>query len=402
MEKKNIMIVEDEKIVGLSLKYILESENFEVIGPFSHGEDVVEFLLNNEMNIDLILMDINLAGDMDGIMVAEIVKEKYKIPFVYLTAYSDEKTLKRAKKTEPMGYIIKPFEKKNLLITTEIAMYKYELFKKMELLNSELELRVLERTGELIKANDDLKKEIVKREEINRKLQDLEEFRVNFLRSVSHEIKTPLNVIFGNVQLLEMGVFGNLDHIEKQLVSIKKSVQIAMNLVERLLELSRAETGVINLQVETIVFDSFSSMVEQYRVLSQQKNIEFDFEFKGIEPFLGDYNVWVTIISNLLSNAVKFTEKGSVKASFVSDTDKINLTVADTGIGIADEDKEKVFLPFFTSKGALSGNGLGLAMVKKMVELMGGKIFFYKSGKKGTIFEITVPQIHLAGEVSHE
>lgn len=130
MSSFKILVVEDESIVAMDIKHRLESMDYNVPAIVSSGEEAVNKAA--ETFPDLILMDIVLRGDMDGIQAAQIIKDNYDIPIVYLTAYSDEKTLKRAKITGPFGYIIKPFEDRELHSAIEVALYKHEMESKLK------------------------------------------------------------------------------------------------------------------------------------------------------------------------------------------------------------------------------------------------------------------------------
>jgi two-component system cell cycle sensor histidine kinase/response regulator CckA len=125
MEKKRIFIVEDENIVSLDMKKRLEKLGYEVPGIASSGEEAVHLVL--EMRPDLVLMDIKLAGKMDGVEAAKEILKSLSVPIVYITAYAENTTLKRAKITEPFGYILKPFEERELHINIEIALYRHML-----------------------------------------------------------------------------------------------------------------------------------------------------------------------------------------------------------------------------------------------------------------------------------
>lgn len=137
MAGSKIMIVEDERITAEDLKEGLEGLGYEVPAIISTGEEAIQKA--KELSPDLILMDILLEGDMDGIQAAEKIRSRYGIPIIYLTAYSDENTVERAKITEPSGYIIKgglsfinkPFEEGELHTTIEITLYKHKIESKL-------------------------------------------------------------------------------------------------------------------------------------------------------------------------------------------------------------------------------------------------------------------------------
>src|SRR5690554_1476360 len=131
MTKKKIIVVEDEVIVAKDIAESLEKIGYEVVNTFSKGEKLLSFL-EKENKIDLILMDIMLSGNITGIETAGKIKEKYNIPVVFLTAYADEKTIDKAKITEPYGYIIKPFKEIDLRTSIEMALYKHGKEKEVE------------------------------------------------------------------------------------------------------------------------------------------------------------------------------------------------------------------------------------------------------------------------------
>ena len=130
MSKERILIVEDEKIISLDLQRRLEKFDYNVVGLCTTGTEAVE--KTGEFLPDIILMDIMLAGDIDGIDAAKHIKDQYQIPVIFLTAYADEKTLERAKEAEPFGYILKPFKEKELYTTIDIALYKHKVDKTLK------------------------------------------------------------------------------------------------------------------------------------------------------------------------------------------------------------------------------------------------------------------------------
>ncbi|NJD53442.1 MAG: response regulator [Candidatus Methanoperedens sp.] len=155
---KKIIIVEDEVIIAEGLQRKLTTMGYDIIGIASSGEEAVKKVKEN--NPDLVLMDIVIHGKIDGIETAAQIHSLFDIPVVYLTAYADEKTLERAKITEPFGYLIKPFKDRELQITIEIALYKHGMGQKLK--ESEKSLReknqwltaVIESVGDAVIATD--------------------------------------------------------------------------------------------------------------------------------------------------------------------------------------------------------------------------------------------------------
>ena len=126
----SIIVVEDEVIVAGHIEKKLKSRGYDVKAVVHSGEDAVRKA--GELRPDLVLMDIRLDGEMDGVQAAEQIRGLFDIPVVYLTAYADEETLRRARITEPFGYIIKPYEARELHCAIEIAVYKHEMEQKLK------------------------------------------------------------------------------------------------------------------------------------------------------------------------------------------------------------------------------------------------------------------------------
>lgn len=118
-----ILLVEDERIVAMSLKRQLHSLGYEVVGQAASGRDAIEKA--DELRPDLVLMDIHLEGEMDGVEAAAEIHKQFGLPVVYLTAFSSQDILDRAKVTEPMGYILKPYEERELHVVIETAVYRF-------------------------------------------------------------------------------------------------------------------------------------------------------------------------------------------------------------------------------------------------------------------------------------
>lgn len=153
-----ILVVEDEAVIALRLQKRLKEMGYDVPDIAYSGEDAVEKA--GRLRPDLVLMDIMLPGKLDGIEAAKIVKAEFDIPVIFLTAFSEDKILKRAKQAEPFGYLLKPFQDRDIKAAIEVALYKKGMEEKLQKAHSELEERVKQRTAEL---NDALK--IIKRSE---------------------------------------------------------------------------------------------------------------------------------------------------------------------------------------------------------------------------------------------
>ncbi len=155
MNKASILIVEDEAIVAADLAGMLGRLGYEVIGTTGLGEEAIS--IARDQRPDLVLLDIRLAGAMDGVEAAGIIHREFDLPVIFLTAHSDTTTLERAKLSEPFGYLLKPFEELGLETHIEMALYKHQAELKLRQAYDELELRVEERTRELREAEQELR-----------------------------------------------------------------------------------------------------------------------------------------------------------------------------------------------------------------------------------------------------
>ncbi|WP_319506193.1 response regulator [uncultured Methanolobus sp.] len=129
MDDVKILVVEDESIIALNIKKKLKSFGYTVPAIVATGEEAIKMA---EITFpDLVLMDVRLKGDMNGVEAAGEIRKNFDIPVIYLTAYSDDEVLEKAKKTEPYGYIVKPFKANDLRSNIEIALYKHKMEKDM-------------------------------------------------------------------------------------------------------------------------------------------------------------------------------------------------------------------------------------------------------------------------------
>ena len=125
MSKPQILVVEDEVITAMEIRSRLEDAGYVVSAVVPSAEEAIASLSSNRP--DLVLMDVHLRGNMDGIQAAEIIRRRYDVAVVYLTAYTDGETLLRAKATHPDGYIFKPFEERDMYKTVETALHKHKM-----------------------------------------------------------------------------------------------------------------------------------------------------------------------------------------------------------------------------------------------------------------------------------
>jgi DNA-binding LytR/AlgR family response regulator len=160
MSNINVLVVEDESIVSKDIQHSLKKLGYTVVGAASTGEKAIELALSERP--DIVLMDIMLKGDMNGIEAASLIREQIAIPVIFLTAYADESTLSKAKISEPYGYILKPFKEIDLQTSIEMAIYKHkkeqEIIKERDFLFSLVDNKEKSKDFIFVKSNSKLVK----------------------------------------------------------------------------------------------------------------------------------------------------------------------------------------------------------------------------------------------------
>jgi len=220
-----------------------------------------------------------------------------------------------------------------------------------------------------------------------------------FLAHMSHDVRTPLNVIIGFSQLMINKELGEINDQQRQgLDDILSSGEHLLNLINDVLDLSRIESGKMKLRLTDIIL---SSVIEPLRstmtpILTPKKQ-SLDTEVEdGLPPVHADKAKLKQVLFNLLSNSVKFTpEGGKLKVEAVRNGNWCQVSVVDNGIGIREEDKGRIFEPFYQLNGFLiegkNGTGLGLAIAKQIIEKHGGRIWVESEYEKGSRFIFTLP-----------
>jgi signal transduction histidine kinase/DNA-binding response OmpR family regulator len=237
--------------------------------------------------------------------------------------------------------------------------------------------------------------------ELERKSAELESasrHKSEFLASMSHELRTPLNAVIGFSEVLLERMFGDLnDRQEEYLRDIRDSGRHLLELLNDILDLSKVEAGSMQLERSTFsVSDVLESCLSQIRASAAQKGIVLRRDIAGNVGLLEtDELRFKQVMLNLLSNAVKFTpDGGAVSVRMATDDTVLTVTVTDTGIGIASEDRDRIFESFQQGgrgPAQQEGTGLGLTLSKRIVELFGGEMWLDSEVGVGSTFGFTVP-----------
>ncbi|GAB4028882.1 MAG: hypothetical protein Fur0012_02330 [Elusimicrobiota bacterium] len=253
-----------------------------------------------------------------------------------------------------------------------------------------------------------LKRELMEKQKAEEKAMELElskaraeeadRLKSAFLAVMSHELRTPLNSIIGFTGILLKELPGPLtDEQRKQLEMVQTSSRHLLSLINDVLDISRIEAGQMELFLEeTDLIACIIKSAEIIKPLAEKKGLSLfvDIPKESVKSFT-DRRRFEQVLINLLNNAVKFTEKGEVKLSAVRSEKGLSISVSDTGIGIKEEDMEKLFSPFSQidtgTDRSHEGSGLGLSICKKLAILLGGEISAESHYAKGSIFRFFIP-----------
>ncbi|MBD2094337.1 response regulator [Trichocoleus sp. FACHB-591] len=364
-----ILVVEDEKIIAFDIQKSLESSGYSVPAIVSSGEQVIEKI--PEVEPDLVLMDIILKGDLDGVKTAEIVRDRFDIPVVYLTAHADETTLKRAKISDPFGYILKPFEDRELVTTIEIALSRH-------------------------RAESATRKALQQEKELS-------ELRSRFVSVVSHEFRNPLSTILFSTELLEkyqsrLSEAKRLTYLQRIQAAVKRMSQ----LLDNVLAIGATDAGKLICNPTPSDLNQFCLDLIEELQFSTNTNCVISFNNHDFpEPFTAsthlpclDTKLLQHILINLLSNAIKYSPAGSkINFDLYYQPEAAILRIQDHGMGIPVADQAQLFSPFHrgTNVSNIAGTGLGLSIVKQCAESHGGTVQVVSEVGMGTLFTVTLP-----------
>ena len=377
-ETGRILVVEDEAGARATMSAILEDAGYKVTG-LEKGAEALEMIRSRSFNV--IIADIRLP-DIDGIEILELAKEiNPEVAIIMMTGYASIETAVNAVNEGAYAYFVKPINPDEIKTTIANALKQQRL----SLENKRLVESLQHSNRLLFEANEELKKATQAKSE--------------FLAQMSHDLRTPLNVIIGFSELMRDEVPGKVNEEQRQcLDDILTSSKHLLDLINDVLDLSKIESGKMKLKLTNI---ALSDVIELLRstvvpILAPRKqSLDVEIE-EGLPQVHADKSKVREVLFNLLSNATKSTpDSGKLRVKAVRDGDWCQVSVIDNGIGIKKEDQERIFEPFYQLDNPLTterrGTGLGLTLVKQIIESHGGQIWVDSEYGRGSRFTFTLP-----------
>jgi len=353
-----ILIVEDGPAVARDLAQRLTRMGFEIAGVVPSGEEAI--VVATQERPDLVMMDIRLAGAMDGITAADHIRTSLQVPVVFLTAHADDATLRAASVTEAFGYIIKPAQDRELRIVIEMALYKHAADQQRQRLEQQL------RRSEKMDAIGQL------------------------AGGIAHDFNNVLMAILGSCRsLIDQLPEGQRPY--QQVSLIQASAERASRLTRQLLAFGHDDPEY------PIALDLAGHIQRTTAMLAHliTDNITVVTSIApDLRPVLGRRSEIEQVIMNLVVNARDAMPRGgtvTIAACNVPGTDDVLLTVTDTGEGMDAATREHIFEPFFTTKDVGAGTGLGLATARRIVVDRHDGSLDFDSHPGETVFHVNLP-----------
>jgi signal transduction histidine kinase len=418
MTPVRILMVDDHPANLLALEAILADTGYELIRAQS-GSEALKALLQRE--VALILMDV-MMPEMDGYETAELIRRRESsryTPIIFITANVKSDThVVRGYSVGAVDYLFKPFVPEVLL--WKVAVF-VDLYTKRQAMSDstdalkraydDMEHRVEERTSELAATNHSLAAEMAERQcvELERtqglerehrgsiEAEAMNRLKDEFLATLSHELRTPLNAILGWTNILQTGARDNTT-MDRGLRVIQRNAEALTHLVADMMDVSCVIGGRLTLKLELVSLRAvIEAALESVEPAVDAKCISIETVFADLAPIIADRERLQQIMWNLLSNAIKFTPKdGRVRVELRAHARDIVVTIADSGQGIDQAFLPHVFARFSQEDSSVTrvhwGLGLGMAIVRHLVELHGGCVIAASDGKdQGATFTVTLP-----------
>jgi signal transduction histidine kinase len=387
-----ILLVDDREDNLFSIEAVLEQNGYTFVRANS-GRQALKILLK-EQDFSLILMDVQMP-DLDGFETASLIYDREKlrhIPIIFITAFDyGEDTMYKGYQSGAVDYIFKPINP--ALLKAKVSVF-IELYKKnhqlmaqeqrLKAINNELEERVKERTEELLNKNLELE---IKNRELKKINNDLD----NFVYTASHDLKGPIANLEGLISILSKKIKGKIGEDELRLFNmITTSISKFNDTIRDLTEITKVQKDV-NEELEYVSFSTIAEDIKRdIQKLITESGVVFSEEYIVGDILYAKRNLR-SILYNLLTNGIKYRSPEravQISISTYYEGSFIVLMVQDNGLGLSPAQQSKLFTMFKRMHTHVEGTGIGLYIVKRIIENNGGKIDVESEQGKGTVFKV--------------
>ena len=386
----NLLIIDDEIDIIKALERLFRRK-YNVFSTTSPQEALSIMELEE---IQVVISDQRMPG-MTGVDFFNCIKDMYPDTMkLILTGYTDiESVIGAINKGQVFRYVKKPWDPNDLDMIVREAFEKSELMADNRMLMNELRLMNLT-------LEEKVKNRTVELELLNQRLKEINQEKNRYIGMVAHDLRNPIGVaaVYSDLLLDEYDSTPREDQLQ-YIGQINESCYFSLDLIREFLDASKIEAGIFDLRIERKDYIKFVKDVihqnEHFARIKSQK-IRLESSLENIEACF-DTNKMQQVLNNLLSNAMKYSQPNTeINVSVSMDGKTVVTHVTDQGLGIPKEEFSKIYQPFQTTSVKSTGNeksfGLGLALVKKIVEAHVGKVWFESEVNKGSIFSFSLPQ----------
>lgn len=391
-----ILIVDDDRVDRMAVKRSLKKADVKiVVSEAVNAKEAIGML--KQAVFDCIFIDYSLPEESGLEFVQKLPKMGIKIPSIVLTGHGEEQIAVELMKAGASDYVSKSRVSPETLshsLGNALRIHQAE----MEAQKANQQLRLSKEL--LLRQNKELEKQRRQIELQNQQLLESSRLKSQFLANMSHELRTPMNAIMGFSQMLLRQYPDPLSDRQIDMVErIFKNADRLLTMLNEVLDFSQIEAGNFKMEPNLIdLADLVKITTEKQRSLAMEKQLMLHVNIEDEKIYIINNEGAVRIIlANLISNAIKFTESGYVRIEvWEVDKERVAIAVKDTGIGIAKENLPQIFEAFRQADRALtrkySGTGLGLALVKSLVQMMSGTITVESEKGKGSTFRVELPR----------
>ncbi len=390
-ERPAILYIEDNHDNQRLVRRVMEARGYQVVVADDGMQGLAAARAGNPA---LILVDINIPG-LDGFETTtrlRTIDHLRGVPIVALTADVREGTRERSLVAGCDGYLTKPIDPRAL--PAQLAEF---MAGRRETVSQAVETDMLREYSQ--KLVERLERQVRDLSAANTELQELDRLKSQFLATMSHELRTPMTAILGYIDLFERKTLGPLSVAQTQAVEVVgRNARLLSRILNNLLYLQEVRSTEVH-RTPSLIHEMLRTLVDELQPLAIEGGVALTSTIAPVAVFAGDGIGLSQALRALIDNAVKYTPRGGrVHVAAVDSASRVIVRIEDSGIGIAPEHHQKIFVPFYQVDGSLSrpysGAGLGLAIARHVIDAHEGQLTLASIPGRGSVFTVVLPRIN--------